>query len=140
MQTQSIVTTTTSDYKPTAIERKDKNGKVTGSVIKFVGADNAKSLREQGKAAGIKGKALTGFVNSMLTGDKGKAAWLKGAAMFQIIQGEGKLVPTQFVMNKAGDGGRMEFIAPTVSPADESLTKELEALRAELAALKAKQA
>ena len=52
----------------------NKRGKALGDRFQFVGQSSAKTLREAGKAKGLKGAALSKFVNASLTGDAAKAS------------------------------------------------------------------
>lgn len=52
----------------------NKRGKTLGDRFQFVGQTSAKTLREAGKAKGLKGAALSKYVNASLTGDAAKAS------------------------------------------------------------------
>lgn len=85
-----------------------------GSRLVFIGTKDAKTLRADGKAAGLKGKNLDEYVNKNLRGDLGAAAWLRHDAIMSGLRSAGA-VPTHLDTNKAGNKFKAEY---TIAPDD----------------------
>lgn len=120
-------------------DRTSKTGKVLGSRLTFTGVKSASDLRAEGKAAGMKGKALDEYVNKSLRGDVATAAWVRHDAIMSGLRSAG-VVPTELLPNKAGNKFKAEYIMAEDSSAKVTAEKDAEiaALKAELEALKAK--
>lgn len=105
----------------------------------------AKELRREGKEAGLKGRELTEYVNSHLTGDKAKAAWIRLDNAIAVARQVPNAVPVHFDVNGKGNKFKAEIIVPKLKEAKESkatagkltkLQQDNEKLMAEIAELR----
>lgn len=109
----------------TIADRTTKSGKVMGTRLVFTGAKSAADLRAEGKASGMKGKALDAYVNKSLRGDVAAAAWVRHDAVMSGLRSAG-VVPTDLLPNKAGTKFKAEYVMADDAPKPEvSLAQQL---------------
>lgn len=95
-------------------------GKVTGVSI-MLGDMSAKELRDAGKTLGLKGSALTKYVNEALSNDGANRA-ARGAVAISALQSAGYVFDTA----KARKGtASVSFVKPATVKAAEPTTEEL---------------
>ncbi len=100
---------------------RNKNGKMTGTRLSFIGAKSAKELKEEGKAAGLEGKKLKEYVNAALRGAS-DAAWIRHDAIVSGMRNAGA-VPADLKGNNAGDVFKVEYRFP--GKAEQTLAEQL---------------
>lgn len=100
---------------------RNKNGKVIGSRLSFIGEKSAKELKEEGKKAGLEGKKLKEYVNATLRGSS-DAAWIRHDAVMSGMRNAGA-VPAELKGNKAGDVFKAEYRFP--GAAEKTLAEQL---------------
>ena len=106
-----------------------------------MGAKTAKELREEGKAAGLKGDKLTEYVNSFLSGDEVAMRNAATAATLSALVAEGF---TGDYADRRKNSAVIRLVRPAALKVDSNAEKlakanaEVEELRAKLNALLAK--
>lgn len=125
------------------IVKSNKTGKAMYERFCFAGKQSASSLRQQGKDQGLKGKELTAYVNSLLTGDAATAAWIQHEAFVSAVRSKGG-VPVNADMKAKSGVSRYAFPdapkAPSTADTAKSLGVDQAALEAFMASQKAAQA
>jgi len=98
--------------------RTNKNAKVIGARMSFIGAKSASQIRFEGKASGLKGKKLDAYVNAALTGDVAAAAWVRHDAIMSGVRSAGA-IPLHLDVNAAGTVLKSEYrLTPVDAKAD----------------------
>lgn len=109
-----------------------KSGKVIGTLYKF-GVLTARELREEGKAAGMRGDALTEYVNAALKGEA-EARNLLASAKVQKAFNDGAIADT---FRDTKGGIVLRAVKPkAVKAKGPSVDEKLEAAKLEVAALR----
>lgn len=127
---------------PAGLPLVSKSGKEIGRRF-LMGAKTAKELREEGKAAGLRGDKLTEYVNSFLSGDEVAMRNAATAATLSALVAEGF---TGDYADKRKNSAIIRLVRPAAPKVDANADKlakaeaEVEELRAKLNALLAKAA
>ena len=114
-------------------ELSDRFGKARGERYQFVGQSSAKTLREAGKAKGLKGAALSKYVNASLTGDAAKASQVLVTAFVAHCHNNGVVFTHSDVR---GSSVTIRGSKPKAE-SDKSVKSKVSALEAEKAAMAA---
>ena len=131
-----------STISPSSTLRIRKDGKIIGQRLAFDGTLSASDLKKGLKAAGVKGRDLKKQVNAALTGTA-DVRWMTHDALQSAARSHG-FVPDYADTAANGTSMSVRYIAPgakgvdaTAAAALADKTREVEAVNAELAALKA---
>lgn len=126
---------------PNTTVRTRKDGKIIGHRMAFDGTASASDIRKELKESGLKGRDLTKAVNAALAG-KADIRWLKHEALNSALRSDG-FIPDYADAAANGKSASVRFIKPGAKGKDATAlalaqrTRELEDMKAELAALKA---